>query len=310
MDIVTGANNLNNYYEANKVFPSTVTAGGYTFTLPEFFYLMSRAIYQIGNSNTNAIGIIEGVLAPNAPSGDTISSQDLTRTNLINVAKNVANFISSNKRAPNYASSSIGKIIYSELVDSFARALAFYSQNTRLPSYVTISYSSSSSSSSGSGLNEDNTITDLSPYLAASTNCEVGNSKIKSLVTSLTKGLTTDNAKATALFNYVRDTLSYSFYYNTKYGAVGTLNAKKGNCVDHSHLLVAMFRTAGLAARYVHGTCKFTSGNTYGHVWVQVLINGKWVVADATSSKNSLGKISNWNTKSFTLKGKFASISF
>ena len=316
-NIVTGASNLKTYYETNKKMPSTVTAGGLTFTLPEFLYVMSQAIYQIGNSNTKDITIISGVTAPSSPSGDTISSKDLTKANFITVAKNVASYISTNKQAPNYASSDVGKIIYSEIVDAFSRILAFYGTNSRLPSYVTISYSSSSSSSSsssttasGTGLNEANTISDLSAYLKSSTNCEVGNSKIKSLVTSLTKGLTTDTQKATAIFNYVRDTLSYSFYYNTRYGAVGTLTAKKGNCVDHSHLLVAMFRTAGLAARYVHGTCKFSSGSTYGHVWTQVLVNGKWVVADATSSKNSLGSISNWNTKSFTLKGIYSSLSF
>ena len=120
--------------------------------------------------------------------------------------------------------------------------------------------------------------------------------------------MTSDYDKANAIFKYVRDTISYSFYYDTKYGATGTLSAKKGNCVDHSHLLVAMFRTAGLAARYVHGKCTFSSGSTYGHVWAQVLIGDTWVCADATSSKNSLGKISNWNTKSFTLKGRYASL--
>ena len=138
--------------------------------------------------------------------------------------------------------------------------------------------------------------------MKASINCQVDNSKIKSVVNSLIKGLKTDAQKATAIFNYVRDTLSYSFYYDTKYGAVGTLNAKKGNCIDHSHLLVAMFRTAGLPARYVHGTCTFSSGSTYGHVWAQVLVDGKWTVADATSSRNSLGKVANWNTNSFSLK--------
>ena len=71
-----------------------------------------------------------------------------------------------------------------------------------------------------------------------------------------------------------------------------------------------MFRTAGLATRYVHGTCKFSSGSTYGHVWTQVLVGNKWVVADATSSRNSLGKVANWNTNSFTLKSITSSISF
>jgi transglutaminase-like putative cysteine protease len=313
-DVVTGATNLKAFYNSNNRLPNTVTIGGRTFTLPEFLYVMSQAIYQIANSNYNSISVRTGVSNPSAASANTVTG-DLYSSNYVTVAGNVANFIATNNRAPNYASSSLGNIAYSELVDSFSRILAFYGTNSRLPSYVTISYTSGSSSSSssisitGTGLNEvAGTI--LASYYKSSTNCQVGNAAIKKVVNSLTSGLTSDYDKAKAIFNYVRDTLSYSFYYNTKYGAVGTLSAKTGNCVDHSHLLVAMFRTAGLAARYVHGTCKFTSGSTYGHVWTQVLIDGKWVVADATSSKNSLGKISNWNTNSFTLKGTYASLSF
>ena len=314
-NIISSASSLKSYYESNKKLPNTVKCGGITFTLPEFLYMMSKAIYQLGNSNTKDVDVILGVAAPKSPSGDDIISRDLSKSNFITVAKNVANHISTNKQAPNYASSSLGKIIYSEVVDSFARILAFYGSNDRLPNYVTISYSSGGSSStpsgqSGTGLNEKNTIKDLSAYLKSSKNCQVDNSKIKSLVNKVTKGLSTDIEKATAIFNYVRDTISYSFYYDTKYGAVGTANAGKGNCVDHSHLLVAMFRTADLPARYVHGTCKFSSGSTYGHVWSQVLVNGKWIVADATSSRNSFGKVVNWNTNSFSLNGIYISLSF
>ncbi|WP_458453876.1 transglutaminase domain-containing protein [Methanobrevibacter sp.] len=311
-NIITGATNLKKYYESNKKMPNTVTAGGITFTLPEFLYLMSQAIYQLGNKNTKDITIKTGVSAPGSPTGDTISSQDLYKAKYLTVAKNVANYIISNNRAPNYASSDVGKIIYSEIVDSFSRILAFYGSNSNtLPNYVTINYGSSSSSTgSGTGLNEKNTVTDLTKYLKATTNCEVNNAKIQSKVAELTKGLTSDSAKAKAIFNWVRDTLAYSFYYDTKYGAAGTLSAKKGNCVDHSHLLVAMFRAAKLPARYVHGKCTFSSGSTYGHVWVQVLVDNKWTVADATSSKNSLGSIANWNTKSFTLNNIYSSLPF
>ena len=161
-----------------------------------------------------------------------------------------------------------------------------------------------------SDLNSKNIISNLAAYLAASTNCQVNNAQIKELVTKLTKDCVSDSDKANAIFTYVRDTLSYTFYYNTKFGAVGTLKVKKGNCVDHSHLLVAMFRTAGMAARYVHGTCTFSSGSTYGHVWTQVLIGNTWTVADGTSSKNSLGKVANWNADSYILEGYSSSISF
>ena len=310
-NIISGANTIKSYYANNNKLPSTVTTGGLTFTMPEFLYLMSEAISNLGSSKTGNVPILSGIGEPTSPSGDTINSKDLTKANYITVAKNSVTYISTNMHAQNYASSAVGKIIYSELVDAFARILSFYGSNNRLPNYCTISYGSSSSSTqAGTGLNEKNTVKDLSIYLKATTNCQVGNSAIKKIVNSLTSGLTSDSAKAKAIFNYVRDTVSYSFYYNTKYGASGTLSGKKGNCVDHSHLLVAMFRTAGLPARYVHGVCKFTSGSTYGHVWAQVLVDGKWTVADATSSRNSLGNVANWNTKSFTLNNIYSSLPF
>jgi hypothetical protein len=310
-NIAVAANNLKSYYESTHQLPNTVTAAGIQFTVPEFLYLMDQAIVQLGNSNLNDITIVEGVSLPTAPSGDNINSKNLYKADYLVMANSVASFINTNKMAPNYASTSIGKISYTELVESSARILAFYeNHNNRLPNYVTITNAITGNIQSGSGLNDVNTVTDLSAYLVATTHCEVGHSSIKSIVNSVTSGLTSQADKARAIFNYVRDSISYSFYYNTKYGAVGTLKAKSGNCVDHSHLLVAMFRTAGLPARYVHGTCKFTSGSTYGHVWTQVLINGKWTVADATSSRNSLGNVANWNTKSFTLKGIYSSISF
>ncbi|WP_296875678.1 hypothetical protein [uncultured Methanobrevibacter sp.] len=56
--------------------------------------------------------------------------------------------------------------------------------------------------------------------------------------------------------------------------------------------------------------CTFSSGSTYGHVWVQVLIGDTWVCADATSSRNSLGEIVNWNTNSFHLNGIYDSLPF
>ena len=162
----------------------------------------------------------------------------------------------------------------------------------------------------GNGLNQKNIISHLRKYLKSSWHCKVGSAKIKALVKTLTKGLTNRVDKAKAIFNYVRDTLDYGLYYNTRYGAAATLKNKKGNCVDHSHLLVAMYRTAGFKARYVHGVCHFNSGHTYGHVWTQVLIGKTWVCADATSYGNSLGKISNWDTNSYKIRAKYRSLPF
>jgi hypothetical protein len=114
-------------------------------------------------------------------------------------------------------------------------------------------------------------------------------SSIRALAASLTRGTTSKYKKGTKIFNWVRDHIRYSFYYNTKYGASGTLKHRSGNCVDHSHLIVALSRAAGLQAKYAHGKVRFPSGKIYGHVWALVKVNGKWYKADATSSRNSFG---------------------
>ena len=158
-------------------------------------------------------------------------------------------------------------------------------------------------------LNTKNTIEDLTPYLIESINCQVSNPEIVSLANRLTSGLTSSWDKAKAIYNYVRDAISYGYYYDTKYGAVGTLHSKVGNCVDQSHLSIALYRAAGLPARYVHGKCTFGDGR-YGHVWVQVLIGDTWVAGDTISSKNSLGVVNNWNNYDYKHYGYFPYIVF
>src|SRR5664280_2323375 len=133
-------------------------------------------------------------------------------------------------------------------------------------------------------------------------------SSVTALAASLKAGSTSQYNTAVKIFNWVRDNITYSFYYNTKYGANGTLTHRTGNCVDTSHLLVALSRSAGITARYIHGTCQFSSGTWYGHVWTQLYVNGKWITADATSYRNSLGVIKNWNTATYKLNGIYTTL--
>ena len=151
----------------------------------------------------------------------------------------------------------------------------------------------------------------LKAYLSSSKNCQVTNKEIKSLATKLTSTLKSDYDKGKKLFEWVRDHIGYDKYRNTRRGAVKTLQNRLGNCVDQSHLLVALSRAAGIPARYVNGNnCRFTTGYVSGHVWTEMYIKNKWTVADTTSSRNSLGTIRNWNTKSFSLVGKYSGINF
>ena len=51
-------------------------------------------------------------------------------------------------------------------------------------------------------------------------------------------------------------------------------------------------------------------GDTGGHVWTQVLIDGIWVVSDSINRSNSLGEVVNWNNNNYKLQGYYSSIYF
>ncbi len=139
------------------------------------------------------------------------------------------------------------------------------------------------------------------------------NSAINQKAAELTKGLTTTVQKANAIYNYVRDNIAYSYYANSKKGASGTLSSGSGNCVDQASLVVALARSAGLYARYSHAKgCTFSSGLVTGHVWAQIYDDKTqtWYTADATSKRNNLGDINNWNTKSYSKPTNYVLVPF
>ena len=150
----------------------------------------------------------------------------------------------------------------------------------------------------------------LAKCLKSTTNAQSNNPSIKALASKITKGANTKYEKAVRIFNWVRDNLNYSFYYNTKYGAVKTLKNRAGNCVDLSHVLVALSRAAGIPARYIHVTAEFASGRVCGHVFVQVYINGKWYNLDASNNINEFNVINNWYLDTATIKGVYTTLPF
>jgi transglutaminase-like putative cysteine protease len=60
------------------------------------------------------------------------------------------------------------------------------------------------------------------------------------------------------------------------------LKLEKGVCQDFSHLMIALCRAAGIAARYVAG---FMEGEGYTHAWVEYYDNGYWKGIDPTHNQ-------------------------
>ena len=303
--IQKAAANVKKYIETNHKLPSYVTVGTNKINPEDFLRLMLIGTIEINDGAKMPLSLKE--IGTPAAATESIKSGDLTKDQYLDLAKRIKAFIDANGKIPNHATTALGEMKYESFVYMFAKILGFADSNNRLPATVSVNSWSSISTPVISGAPVP---ADLNKYLAATANCQVTNAQIKALAAKITSGKTTTYAKAVAIFNWVRDNIGYSFYYNTKKGAVGTLNAKTGNCVDTAHLVIALSRAAGLPAMYAHGSCRFTSGSVYGHVWARIWVDGKWYAADATSSKNSLGVVNNWNTATYTLKGTYASLPF
>ena len=111
--------------------------------------------------------------------------------------------------------------------------------------------------------------------LSPTKNCQVNDPKIKSKAKEVKGSSQRETAKN--IFLFVRDKIKYISYSNTKKGAVGTLTARGGNCCDQAHLIVALWRAAGINSRYAHGT---------NHWWGQAKVDGKGCDCDPTNHKH------------------------
>ncbi|NMO09579.1 pseudomurein-binding repeat-containing protein [Methanobacterium subterraneum] len=302
-EIAKAAKDVKLFIEGNKYLPTWITVGGVAVNQGQFLYLLTTCTSQLNSGITSLIAL-PSVSVASSPQ-EQMTSGNLDKTEYVDLAIRVKSFIDSNGIAPNYGSSSLGNLRFESLLYLYSRVVAFYGENQNLPNYATMKPWSSVVAK------EPSVPAELQQYLQATTNCQVNDPRIIALAQSITSGATSSYQKATLVYNWVRDNINYSYYYNSQKGAVETLTSGSANCCDHSHLVVALARAAGLPARYEHGYCYFTtSGNWYGHVWAQIYVNGQWYNADATSSRNLLGVINNWNTNTWTYKGTYASLPF
>lgn len=318
--IITAAKDLKVRVEyiniLNKQY--SVNIDGRKYTMDEFAYLMAGAITNI-NSGSKANVKIKDLSNNYNSSGSKISGK-LYKAEYLKLAKNVTSFVNENNRIPNYKPTNLGKMEANLYIYAFTAALDYYGNHKKLPSYVTVKTSlvrggySISISQNGKILNYrqifDSDV--FAKYLKTGGKSAL-NDAIKKKAKQLTAGLSSPKAKANAIFEFVRDDIRYNFYTNSLKGAKGTLSSKGGNCCDKANLIVAMCRSVGIYARYSHAkNCKFASGLNTGHVWAQVYdpISQTWYTADATSRRNELGNIKNWNTKSYSIPKNYALIPF
>ena len=307
-EITSAAASVQSFVITNGRLPNYVTISNTEVTMPEFLQLLVNDLLNY-NSKINTPVTLKTVTDPTNPA-EVLKIGNILKSQYLSLADSIEKTIASTGKTPSEINTSLGTINFDNLVYSFSKVLNFEGTTQRLPNYVSVEPWSqvikNTATSEGSG---SSIAAALLPYLQPTTNAQSNNPTIVALANKITAGLTTPYSKAVAIFDWVRNNITYSFYYNTKYGAVGTLAAGTGNCCDHSNLVVALARAAGIPARYQQGYCDFSDG-WYGHVWAQLYVNGKWYYADTISTANTFGTITNWNLNTYTLEGTFITLPF
>jgi parallel beta-helix repeat protein len=128
---------VKNYTEAHGNIPGYVEVSDKNSSAASFLKTVTKTTVQLNSGSTAPVNI-SSVNSPTGPSGS--ATGNLYKADYVTVANNVYNYINTNGRAPNYASSSLGNIRYESLVYTYSKVVNFYQDNGYLPNYVSVVY--------------------------------------------------------------------------------------------------------------------------------------------------------------------------
>lgn len=141
--IFTASSTVKNYVAKNGKLPNYVTISGVKFSMPEYMYLVSKAISLKYSKSSSSVDIKWNTKDPTSPSGSTIK-RTVSKSVYYDLAKRTYQYIDKNKKAPNYISSKYGKIQYQTAIFGFAKVGAYLATYKKIPSTLTLSVTKTS----------------------------------------------------------------------------------------------------------------------------------------------------------------------
>lgn len=97
----------------------------------------------------------------------------------------------------------------------------------------------------------------------------------------------TDAATARKIYHFVHNNVTYGEYLPQPQGSITTLNTRKGDCTDFTHLMVALCRANNIPAKAVYGITS-PHHNTPKHEWAEIYLTGiGWICFDPTLGNNA-----------------------
>jgi len=150
----------------------------------------------------------------------------------------------------------------------------------------------------------------LEDFLRSSELCDSDNPLVKSTAEEMTKNTKKPKDAAIKIFYFVRDRIPLAFV-NPNTTASEILRIGRGSCFTKATLQVALLRAIGIPARFRVMEFKGNDPNEWEgilpklavsmmpeqflHYLVEVYIEGRWIMADATFDKALIPDIEDWN---------------
>lgn len=150
----------------------------------------------------------------------------------------------------------------------------------------------------------------LEDFLRPSALCDSDSPRVKLTAEEITKNAKTPKDAAIEIFYFVRDKIPLAFV-NPYTTASETLRLRKGSCFTKATLQMALLRAVGIPARFRVVEFKGNDPNEwegilpslvvsripeqFPHYFVEVHIEGRWIMADATFDKSLIADIEGWN---------------
>ncbi|MCE5213310.1 MAG: hypothetical protein LLF83_01135, partial [Methanobacterium sp.] len=124
------------YSDVNYKLPSYVTINNVQVTMPQFLKLITQYIININSGLSTTISL--ETVSNQSSATETLKSGTIYKTEYINLAKSINTYIDTNKKAPDYISSSLGNMKFESMIYTFCKLINYQATYNRLPNYVSI----------------------------------------------------------------------------------------------------------------------------------------------------------------------------
>jgi transglutaminase-like putative cysteine protease len=150
----------------------------------------------------------------------------------------------------------------------------------------------------------------LDKYLLPAKEIESDSPEIISLSKNITAGANEDIEKAMRIYDWVTTNIVYDLPkyvrmgkndYSMNFGAMATLESKKGVCYDYSTLYAALARSSGVRVKVITGNYISNNSKLY-HAWNEIYIKelDQWIPLD--TSMAFINQESNFNSLDYVNK--------